>query len=365
MATVRKFTFDLDFDAPEPDPAELVEAEEEQEPEVVVPTFSEEDLERARKEGYDKGHDAGRREATEATEQKLLETVEAAGQHLTTLCNAQLEANQEIAKEMITVAVAIAKKMFPDLNARNALGEVERVVQETLKAITDEPRVQIQVPPELREPFMERLSTLTNRAGFDGKVFVNPDPSLNAGDCRVEWSNGAAVRDTNEMWEMVDEIVERNIYGPGGRGDDDAEAEHDGEPESAKDNIAQTDAAAPQPAAAEPKQEAAPDVAPETQDAPADTPEMTQDPIGEATGDAEQSLDNQDLEDQNSDLPDDSPEAIDDNTESVEPAEDGDDDVAPPVRSPAAVSSETQAAILDAQSEMSDDEQDSSDPDNR
>lgn len=365
MATVRKFTFDLDFDAPEPDPEELAEAEQEEEPEVVVPTFSEEDLERARKEGYDEGHDVGRREAAEATEQKLLETVESASQQLSALCDAQFEANQDIAKEMITVAVAIAKKMFPDLNARNALGEVERVVQETLKAITDEPRVQIQVPPELREPFMERLSTLTNRAGFDGKVFVNPDPALNAGDCRVEWSNGAAVRDTDEMWAMVDGIVERNIYGPGGKDEDEGGGKDDGETESAADNIAQTAAADPRPAPTAPERHADEAGAPGETAPPVDGPETTDDIIREPINEPEQSHDNQGLEDQNPGISNDRPEALDDDTEMVETADGDSEDAAPPVRSPAAVSSETQAAILDAQSEMSDDEQDSSDPDNR
>lgn len=219
MATVRKFMFDLDFDDPdavaraerpqEPEPEEP----EEVEPEIVVPTFSEEELLDARKEGYREGFEAGRREAAKATEEKLLASVETCAHRIADVYNAQYDANREIAKEMITVANAIARKMFPDLNARNALGEVERVVQETLSAISEEPRVQIMLPPELREPFLERLSSMTSRAGFDGKVFVNPDPSLNAGDCRIEWSNGAAVRDSDALWEMIDNIVHRNIHG--------------------------------------------------------------------------------------------------------------------------------------------------------
>lgn len=226
MATIHKFMFDLDFDDPEAlsgasKPKEPVVEEEEIEPEIVVPTFSEEELSLAREEAYAEGFEAGRREAAEATEEKLLASVEAATAELANIYRAQNDANQEIAKEMILVAAAIAKKMFPDLNARNALGEVEHVVQETLSAITEEPRVQISVPPDLREPFMERLSAMTNKAGFDGKVFVNPDAGLKPGDCRIEWSNGTAVRDSDALWEMVDKIVERNIYG------DDAETDTD------------------------------------------------------------------------------------------------------------------------------------------
>lgn len=221
MTTVRKFTFDLDFDLPEV-PKNTVEEtlEEEQEPEEVVPTFSEEDLASARAEGRKKGHEEGRKEAADATEQRLLEAIEKATESLSQVFNEQAEANRDIARDTISIATTIARKLFPDLNARNALGEVERVVQETLNAITEEPRVQIMVHPDLREPFSERLATMTHRAGFDGKVFINPDPGMTLGDCRVEWSNGAAVRDTNVLWEMIDEIVERNLHGPLEPGDD-------------------------------------------------------------------------------------------------------------------------------------------------
>lgn len=221
MSTVRKFTFDRDFGAPEE--PEVPEIEEEEEPEIIVPTFSEEEMAAERAEGFVEGLEQGRKEAADATEQKLLETIEQACEKIGAIYSVQAEANQEIGQEMISVSTAIAKKMFPDLNARNALGEVERVVQETLKAITEEPRVQIIVNPDLRELLTERLATMTHRAGFEGKVFVNGDPSLILGDCRIEWSNGAAIRDSDELWEMIDEIIQRNLHGT----PEDDDEEHD------------------------------------------------------------------------------------------------------------------------------------------
>ena len=147
MGTVRKFTFDLDFDAPEEPETPEPETDEE-EPEEEIPTFSEEEVEQARAEGFENGKEEGRREAADATEQKLLETVEAACEKLSDVYNTQTEANREIGREMISVATAIAKKMFPDLNARNALGEVERMVAEILDGIIAEPKVHIFVAPE-------------------------------------------------------------------------------------------------------------------------------------------------------------------------------------------------------------------------
>ena len=131
MASVTKFTFDLDFDQPEETAnAEPDVVEEEEEPEEEIPTFSEEELEQARADGFAKGKEQGRKEAAEATEQRLLEAIEKTCGDLASIYNAQAEANREIARETIAIATGIAKKMFPDLNARNALGEVERVVLE-------------------------------------------------------------------------------------------------------------------------------------------------------------------------------------------------------------------------------------------
>lgn len=225
MSTVRKFTFDRDFGAPEEPEETKIEEIEEEEPEVIIPTFSEEEMVSERAEGFVEGLEQGRKEAADATEQKLLETIEQACEKIGEIYSAQADANQEIAAEMISVSTSIAKKMFPDLNARNALGEVERVVQETLKAITEEPRVQIMVHPDLRELLTERLATMTHRAGFDGKVFVNGDPSLILGDCRIEWSNGAAIRNSEELWDMIDEIIERNLHGAPDGESEDEEAE--------------------------------------------------------------------------------------------------------------------------------------------
>lgn len=281
MSTVRKFTFDLDFDAPV-EPVKPEPEVDEQEPEEVIPTFSEEEVEQARTEGFDAGKEEGRREAADATEQKLLETIEQACEKLSDVYNTQTDANRQIGREMISVATAIAKKMFPDLNSRNALGEVERVVQETLKAVTEEPRIQIMVNPELREPLTERLGTMTHRAGFEGKVFVNPDPSMPLGDCRIEWSNGAAVRNVEEMWEMIDKIIDENLHD----GLDDAsEAEEaDASPASEADTEAdigtEIEAEADEADAATTEQDELEQVAPE-QDA-SETDEAVQEQPSEA-----------------------------------------------------------------------------------
>ena len=99
MSTVRKYTFDLDFDAPEEPDAVEAEAIEDEPEEEAAPTFSEEDLERARQEGFEAGKESGRLEAAEATEQRLLESVEAAVAKLEEVIEQQAEAQAEASCE--------------------------------------------------------------------------------------------------------------------------------------------------------------------------------------------------------------------------------------------------------------------------
>lgn len=284
MATATKFTFDLDFNAPEDSAQpEIVEEEVEVEEEEAAPTFSEEELAQARAEGYESGKEDGRKESAEATEQRILETVESVAANLANIYNDQAKANQDIAQEMIEISTVIAKKMFPDLNARNALGEVERVVQDTLKAITDEPRVQIMVHPDLREPLTDHLASMTQRAGFEGKVYVNPDTTINLGDCRVEWSHGAAVRDSETILEMIDEIIQRNLHG-----EDETVSDTPAEEEIVDQNHDEIDTKASEKIAEETPEEA-PAPAPETiESVEEDTQPETAEPVEntEQDGDA-------------------------------------------------------------------------------
>lgn len=358
MTTVRKFTFDLDFDVPEA-PKSVVEevAEEEPEQEEEIPTFSEDDLAVARAEGHEAGREEGRKEAADATEQRLLEAIEVACDGLAKVFNEQAEANRDIARDTIGIATTITKKLFPDLNARNALGEVERVVQETLNAITEEPRVQIMVHPDLREPFTERLATMTNRAGFDGKVFINPDPSMTLGDCRVEWSNGAAVRDTDVLWEMIDEIVERNLHGPMGAGDD-ADATENPAPESATES---PDAEVPADGAASAPHgdENTPNADTEASDQPPAQPPLETPPVADAEHMDDSAIDENIVPDQalnNEGTTASLPAGGDD--DATPSADDGDDggnnERFTPVITGDAVSPETTAAILAAQADDED-----------
>lgn len=213
MGPAKKFLFETSFDVEEL-PLETVEDEaEEVEPEEIIPTFSEEEVTAAREEGFATGKEEGINEASAATERQIVGLLNTLMEHFKELFNAQEKADSSILDSAISVAVAIARKAFPTLNERHGMEEIERMVDIALKNILDEPQVTLYTSPDLADTLSKRLGALTTQAGFKGKIQVLADETISAGDCRAEWSGGGAKRNMDELWQEIDEIVERNLSG--------------------------------------------------------------------------------------------------------------------------------------------------------
>ena len=212
MTAARKFVFETDFDdyqAPEP---EREEAAEEAEPVLEeAPTYSEDELNTAREEALAAGRQEGANEAADAAERKIADTLASIEGGLSDLFRIQEEAIETALKNAISVAAAVARKLFPDLNRRNALGEVENLVVTTMEKVMEEPKVTVRVAEELKPGLEQRIDSLIK--GYEGKLTVMGDPGMAPGDCRIEWNEGGAERDTGAMWKDIDLIIEQNIGG--------------------------------------------------------------------------------------------------------------------------------------------------------
>ena len=228
MNGVRKFLFERSFDVVEEPEEDIEEEIEEAEPEEEVPSFSEEELNAAKEEAFAAGKEEGIQEAAATTEREILGSLSALGGRFGEVFKAQDEANASILENAISVAASIAQKVFPHLNEKHGLGEIERMVVTTIEKILEEPRIVVYLNPEMVGPFTERLSALTAQASYKGEVQVVAGEDIPSGDCRVVWGGGGAKRDTAELWREIDEIVERNLAGA----EDAAEAQAESGPEA-------------------------------------------------------------------------------------------------------------------------------------
>jgi len=80
-----------------------------------------------------------------------------------------------------------------------------------LSEILEEPRVILHVNPTIVKRLTERVDAIATDAHFEGRVVVMEDEGAAPGDCRVEWSNGGAERNLNDLWRQIDEVVQGNL----------------------------------------------------------------------------------------------------------------------------------------------------------
>jgi len=131
MSAVTKFLFETTFDIiPGPVVEEKPVADEpedaavEEEPEEFIPTFSEEEMKEAREQGFSNGKEEALRDALELVENKLFESLQRIDQNMTEIFSIQATTNEELPRASASIAVAMARKIVPELASRNAIDEI-------------------------------------------------------------------------------------------------------------------------------------------------------------------------------------------------------------------------------------------------
>lgn len=186
-------------------------AEEQVEPEEIIPTFSEEELEVARTEGFQAGREEGLNTSLDSIERQISATLSNMGNAVTRLIEKQNRTNDETAHLALSVAVSIARKMLPEMASRNALDEIELVLKNVLPRLIDEPRITVRVHGDMESGVTSHLEKLIGDIGFAGQVAISPDTELEISDCRLDWSCGGADRNTTALWAEIDAIIARNF----------------------------------------------------------------------------------------------------------------------------------------------------------
>ncbi|MDV7339009.1 FliH/SctL family protein [Terasakiella sp. A23] len=224
MAGVKRYmfedrTFDPDFDpddestfefAEEHDEADAEEAEEEFE-EPPAPTFSEEEVMAAQQTAFDEGKTAGLQEANAQFEHLIANALTQISQSIPQAFQQHSQAQEDHEAHALAVARAVTKKIIPAYAEKHGVDEIINVVSRCLEPLRAEPRIIVKVHESLRDEVHEKLVKIADEVGFDGRVVVMPHDDLVPGDCRVEWSEGGAERNSEELWQQIDEIIERNL----------------------------------------------------------------------------------------------------------------------------------------------------------
>jgi flagellar assembly protein FliH len=215
MSVAEKFMFDLTFDNELEVPLEPEQTEEiatvEEEPEIIIPTFSEEEVEIARQQGFDAGKEQGLAATSEALTKQINETLLKTDEKLLAAFQTQDSVNQDLSRAAHSLAVGICKKMMPAMAKQHSFDEVGRVIEEVFAKAIEEPRITLSVHSDIAKAIEVRVSELAKEKVYEGRVLVQVDEELEASDCRVDWVNGGSERNTKKLWANITSILDRNI----------------------------------------------------------------------------------------------------------------------------------------------------------
>ncbi len=113
--------------------------------------------------------------------------------------------------EAVEVAVAVARKLAPQLVAAQPFAEIEALATECFRQLVSAPHITVRVPEGIYSAAKDRLDDLARGRGFEGRLSVLADADLKPGDCRIEWADGGINRDGAATEAAIDEVVTRYV----------------------------------------------------------------------------------------------------------------------------------------------------------
>jgi flagellar assembly protein FliH len=113
--------------------------------------------------------------------------------------------------EAVEVAVAVARKLAPELIAREPFVEIAALATECFQHLVSKPHVVVRVHDTVYAAAKDQLEEIARARGFDGRLVVLAEPNLHPGDCRIEWADGGVTRDRAQIEAAIGEAVVRYI----------------------------------------------------------------------------------------------------------------------------------------------------------
>lgn len=157
--------------------------------------------------GYCNGFAAAKAEA----EQRAAAALERIALGLAELNRGLSAVATRLESEAVEVAVAVARKLAPELIAREPLAELAALAANCFRQLVVAPHVAVRVNEGLHERARDELDGIARAAGFEGRLVVMAEPDIAPGDCRIEWADGGVKRDLAAIEAAIAEAVARYV----------------------------------------------------------------------------------------------------------------------------------------------------------
>jgi flagellar assembly protein FliH len=168
-------------------------------------------LAEAEQRGFRNGFEAAEREGHSVAARHTAAAFEQIAGSVERFSRSIVAAEQRIEAEAIDLAVAIARKLVPELLQREPFGEIAALATECFRQLTAAPHVVVRVNDTLHETAKKELEEIARTRGFEGRLVVIAEPEIAVGDCKIEWADGGVIRDMAEMEKTIGTTIERYL----------------------------------------------------------------------------------------------------------------------------------------------------------
>lgn len=179
------------------------------------PTITTVEADRRRKDAeavaYRNGFAAAQAQAHAEATQRMAATLDRIGETMERLSRGLYGVEARLETEAVEVAVAVARKLAPELIAAQPFTEIEALATECFRQLVAAPHISIRLPEDIYSTVKDKLEDLAQARGFQGRLTILADAELKSGDCRIEWADGGVNRDVAAADTAITEVVTRYV----------------------------------------------------------------------------------------------------------------------------------------------------------
>jgi flagellar assembly protein FliH len=194
-SAARRFTFDTDFGPQASNPGAVVHRRKS--------TYTFEELEEARTEGYQ----AGRRDETARAEGDAARALHELAQGTGAILGRLLYEEQSLRRDATTLALSAARAVAGASLDAWPQDRIIAAVEAALGQLRSAPRIAVRVSDDLAKVLQPRLDQAADMAGYAGQIVVRADPAAAPGDVTLVWEGGMIADDRAGALAQVEALV--------------------------------------------------------------------------------------------------------------------------------------------------------------
>lgn len=192
------------------------------------PSFSEQELEAAKKKSFTEGRTQGLKEAEASLLKQSNQILEKIQKQLVELSAAEGLREKVFEQETLKLCLAVFEKLFPLYYAHTGFEELRAAITEIVKKQEGQSHIAITIAPDITEAIEAQLNSLRD-AGYELKFSVKGDDSLSPGACRLAWSDGGAILNPEMIADEIRTSIQQVLAKKGSKGHDSGGTGSDGD----------------------------------------------------------------------------------------------------------------------------------------